>query len=242
MNSDVNPNPAQSPGVSFQPLHSGLGFHPFPDGLPYSPTSNSRRAQPRSNAEAHAPYTIQSTRAHQKQEKKEALQSAWTPPLLRQTPPKKTKKSPNHHSVLTQKEHPESLGYSYLITRTLSYVLDLTIHTFLVSTVVALTLWFNDIDIRILTHSGMFPIIAIFFMAFNWLLVMIQELVFRSSLGKSVFHLVIPASRTKIFLRALLFIPSATLGIPLILGLFNRKRRCLHDLPFDTQPTRITKL
>ncbi len=225
MNSDLTPNHHQNSEVSFRPLHSGMGFHPFPDGLPYT-TPNKNRAP--------APERPMPTQA----------QPTFRAPVRQFTTPVKSpvKVEAEPRKIPLLKDTGESLGISYLLKRVVAYSLDFAIHSSLVTAVVALAFWFNEIDPRILVDSGMLLVAGVFLIGFNWFLVMLQETLFQTSLGKSAFRLVLPTSRLKIFLRALLFIPSALLGIGLILGLFNRKRRCLHDFLLDAQPIRVTKL
>ena len=255
MNSDQTPTRNQKPNVSFEPLHSGLGFHPFSDGLPYSvPNKNrmSTSARPSPQLSKPTPQTLQQPLADRMNSRPEnprrqenfrpPMEGPWVPPVLPQGTRPTWKTASNTSAPLPKKIISESPGASYLIARVFSYGIDCLVHTSLVGGIIWLTLWFNEMDLRILTYSGMLPVIAVFLIAFNWFLVTLQELIFHTSLGKSLFQLVIPASRGKILFRSLIFIPSALSGIGLIFGIFNRKRSCLHDLPFETQPIRVTKL
>jgi hypothetical protein len=212
MQSDLGPHRNQNTDVSFRPLHSGLGFHPFSDGLPYAPQQKPKSPTPQRAPEVRAAPQAQTQ--------------------ARQTP------TPPRPPLAGIRPETEQLGVSYLFVRGAAYTLDLLVHTSLLSGIVGLTFWLNEVDPRILLDTTMIPIFAVALLGLNWFLVAFQEVLFRSSLGKSLFSLVLRGSRTKILLRAILFIPSALIGAGLVLGFFNRKRRCLHDALFNLQPLR----
>ena len=232
MHSDFKPNPNHKKPVSCQPLHSGLGFHPFPDGLPYSAQKGQNLPSPSATR----------TNSNPSQGRTESSPLLGRPdPAL--PPIKKLLQDTTTPSPAPQKPiQTPALTLSYSLSRSLAYLLDLFIHSSLMCSVIALTLWFNEIDLRILVDSGMLPVATLFLVAFNWFLVMLQEVVFRTSLGKSVFRLSLPTSRLRILCRAILFVPSAALGVGIILGLFNPRKRCLHDLIVNAQPTWMTIL
>ncbi len=83
----------------------------------------------------------------------------------------------------------------------------------------------------------------LFLCVFNWAITTAQEVAFSTSLGKRLFGLALNGSASAIFLRAFFFLPSVGFaGIGLIWALFDRRKRCWHDLVVDLQPTEIAYL
>ena len=205
--------------LSFKPLTEGLGFHPFSDGLPYAPLRKNRTPTTGGGAVAAGPPSFaRPTKLNQATQKAETDK-----PLLRE----------------------ETFGFSYLFKRMIAYFID---SFFNISVcVIALTYILIHEDIRIeslVIGPDLAFLIVTFLFVFNWALITAQEVTFRSSLGKRIVSLQLSgSSASKLLLRSFLFILSGFFcGIGLLWGLFDKQKRCWHDVVTDIQPVNLTKL
>jgi uncharacterized RDD family membrane protein YckC len=83
----------------------------------------------------------------------------------------------------------------------------------------------------------------LFFTLFNWALVTAQEIAFGTTIGKRIFGLMIQGNTSAIFLRAFFFLPSLGFcGIGLLWSLFDRRKRCWHDVVVNVQPIEVARL
>lgn len=131
---------------------------------------------------------------------------------------------------LPQQLIPQTVGRGILFRRGASFLIDLTLSWILffgalVFYIVKVNAAFDPLAnmrvISILLGGGF---------GFHWGLVTLEELAFRTSFGKRVLGLRLRGGRFRIFLRAILFIPSlGFLMLGLLFGFFQEKRRCFHD-------------
>lgn len=77
---------------------------------------------------------------------------------------------------------------------------------------------------------------AIFALA-SWSIVLLQEVLFKTSLGKWIFRIRLGGPRVSIFVRAFFFPLSALAGgLGLLWSLWDPRGRCWHDLLADLEP------
>lgn len=126
---------------------------------------------------------------------------------------------------------------SYLIKRAVAYLLDTVINVFLCLAGFILAMWSQDLNPELIFTSNMSLLVGLFLFVFNWGVITAQEVAFQTSLGKRIFGLVIEGSASALFLRAFFFIPSVVFGgAGLLWCLFDKKKRCWHDLVVNHQP------
>lgn len=247
--------PPKKPDLSFEPLSSGLGFHPFSDGLPYAPVSkNSTSTKPPQNTMGtgalaaglpgyRPPPPPNSPRVSIQQPRMPAPVTARAP--IRQqaqaTPAKVTVET------LTAQLTPEMLqptfGFGYLFKRAFAYVIDSLFNLGLCAGALSAALWKQDLSPELLFTPGIILVASLFLGFFNWAITTAEEVAFGTSIGKRIFGLAIQGSASAIFLRSFFFIPSVCFGgIGLLWSLFDRRRRCWHDLVVDLQPMEIASL
>ena len=140
-------------------------------------------------------------------------------------------------SSLDQVVDKESLPEHYLSKRVLAYSIDLGFNSLLLGTVLSVTVWFYEVDTQILLHSSMLAVVALVLFSMNWILVLLQEVVFKTSLGKYFFRLMLTGGRGQILIRGLLFpFSCAPLGLGLLWACFDPNKACLHDRLLGSQP------
>ena len=131
----------------------------------------------------------------------------------------------------------ETLPSDYLMKRVLAYGLDLVFNSILMSMILLTTFWFYEVDMQILLHSSLFGVVIVLLVFMNWTLVLLQEVVFKTSLGKLFFRLALAGSRIQILVRGLFFPLSCGLGgAGLIWAWFNPNKACFHDQLLGSQP------
>jgi hypothetical protein len=92
-------------------------------------------------------------------------------------------------------------------------------------------------------NPGIVMISVLFFVLFSWALITAQEIAFGTSVGKRVFGLMINGSTSAIFLRAFFFLPSIGFcGVGLLWSLFDKRKRCWHDVVVNVQPIEVARL
>lgn len=199
--------------IQFKPAHSGVGFHPFSNGLPYTPTPGAGTFAGR------PPKTVV--------------------PRVNKVP------SPQKNETEALKTNPIELhlDWSYLLLRLIAYGLDIISMASLTVSGFGISLLTLKMSPWILLDSSLILMSIAMTAFFCWALILIQELIFQTSLGKIIVGLRLRGSATSIFLRSLLFIPSFIFGgFGLFWGLFDSEKRCWHDVATDLQPSRITRL
>jgi len=200
----------QGPNLNFKPVHQGLGFHPFSDGLPYAP-----------QGPLHRP-------------KKPVAAGATVAGPIRIAP------------TITKSSVPEALplqvpsyGLSYLGLRVLAYGIDLAFHLSLS----ALALWgllvAMGYEATVVFENGVMEMSLLSILIAGWVLMTAQEVALGSTPGKRIVGLKLQGSAATIFIRSFFFSLSLLFfGLGLVWALFNRQRRCWHDLAADLQPTK----
>lgn len=246
-------------GIDFKPLTQGLGFHPFSDGLPYAPVSKSvARPQatphtpsrdtasgagavsagkpefaypaPRVNVPVASPSVPRVSPQPQVQIQKPAVQKAAAKKTTTQAPTAQAFGEPK-------------FGYVYLLKRVLAYSLDTTLNTSLLATGLSFALLNEDMTPDLLMNPGIVMISILFFTLFNWALVTAQEIAFGTTIGKRIFGLMVQGSTSAIFLRAFFFLPSLSFcGVGLLWSLFDKRKRCWHDVVVNVQPIEVARL
>jgi uncharacterized RDD family membrane protein YckC len=258
-------------GIDFKPITQGLGFHPFSDGLPYAPVSKTAaRPQATPHAPARdsremasgagavsggkadfvypAPRVNVPVAAPVTQKASGSSQSLAQPQTQVQKPvAARTAKAPAKQTA-TATPTPQAFGepkfgYLYLFKRVLAYMLDTTLNTSLLATGLSFALLNEDMNPDLLMNPGIVMISILFFTLFNWALVTAQEIAFGTTIGKRIFGLMIQGSTSAIFLRAFFFLPSLGFcGVGLLWSLFDRRKRCWHDVVVNVQPIEVARL
>lgn len=203
----------QPPQLNFRPLHSGLGFHPFSDGLPYAP------------------------------------QTPKAPPLPRPIlPPRQVVMAPAKAPAATPAAMPaqapaptpapvQTPGWSYLPLRMTAFGIDVIFHLsaaalLLMGGVVAM-----GYEPLVIFEGGVFSAALLTISVLGWAMMVGQEVALGSTPGKRIVGLKLQGSPAALFLRAFFFLISLMfMGAGLLWALFNRERRCWHDLASDVQP------
>ncbi len=209
--------------LKFKPVTEGLGFHPFSDGLPYAPATKAPTA-----GVARPARLPQSAVVRMGTGATVAGPVSWKAPT--------TTPQAQPQPAATE----ERFGIVYLFERVTAYLLDSAL---MLSGLAAGASYYLA---HFATPSGRdanvqdWAYILLVIGTLHWALITFQEVAFGTTIGKRVFRLAIPGSAAAVFLRAFFFVPSLIFaGIGLIPALFDRKRRCLHDLIVDTQPEHI---
>lgn len=80
-------------------------------------------------------------------------------------------------------------------------------------------------------------VLGVIFALASWALVLLQEILFKTSLGKWIFRLRLGGPRVSIFVRAFFF-PLSVLagGLGLLWSLWDPRGRCWHDMLADLEP------
>jgi hypothetical protein len=241
----------KEPEISFKPINKGLGFHLFADGLPYTshfkavpekkpvppPSSRQESGDPLLGTQMRQSFRAGAGRSFDGIAQHKSLRSQSTQSQIAVKPGSALPVMPQG----VQQE--DAFDLSYVMRRVFAYVLDTFLNSLVLGTSFGVTFWFYEVDIKMILDPGIMLITTLLFLGLNWFLIALQELVFQTSMGKYCFHLIIPGSRVRIFLRTLLFIPSAAcLGLGLLSIFFTRRRCGLHDLLVEVQPIHVTKL
>jgi hypothetical protein len=136
-----------------------------------------------------------------------------------------------------------NFGWGYPIARVFAFCFDLVFHLALAATGITIALAFADLEPWFLLENGVAGMTLLFLVAFSWALMTAQEVAFGTTLGKRIVGLRLRGSATAIFLRAFFFLPSfGFAGAGILWALFDRNKRCWHDVTVDLQPTRATQL
>ena len=214
---ELKPGMAGSEKIQFKPLSEGLGFHTFPDGFPYiSQKPSQRLGQSREDG-----------KIGRLSEKGKSPFPHHPVPLSQEIKKTQTKSK-------TQVFGPK-LGLGYLIKRLLAYAIDSMV-TVMILVIFA---WnqMESLQSEVFRNSGVVLVAAIVATWVQWAQVLVQEILFKTSIGKWFLDLSFQGTRWAIFLRAVFFIPSVGLfGIGLLWSLMDRGRQCWHDKIANLQP------
>jgi uncharacterized RDD family membrane protein YckC len=251
--------------LNFQPITEGLGFHPFSDGLPYAPMGKTSTkvstgsgavvAGPVSYAKTHSPVpSIPTQRPTALMAGASAAAAARSQAPRISVPvarpqvqaPQKTVQTPVTEpsaTSLLDGHHEQRLGIVYLFKRLFAYLLDSAFNLALCAAALSGALWKQDLNPELLFSPSIVLISVLFLSFFNWAITTAQEVAFGTSIGKRVFGLALNGSTSAVFLRAFFFLPSIGFGgLGLLWSLFDRRKRCWHDMVVDLQPIEIAKL
>jgi hypothetical protein len=140
-------------------------------------------------------------------------------------------------------EAEQTFGWIYVTKRVAAYVVDTTFNIVMTVATFSFVLWQQNINPDALFTPGVVLISALFLIFFNWCLITAQEVAFGTSFGKRIFGLGLVGNLSAIFMRAFFFLPSIGFaGLGLIWALFDRRKRCWHDVAADLQPIEIARL
>ncbi len=256
----------------FKPLSEGLGFHPFSDGLPYAPvtknTTNKTPTSPGAASSRSIPLPVGPMPDFQRGSGATAAGAASfalparpnltsftalprvsvpvAPPSLNSphgSVQAQDKASSAQMSAEFQAELAPANGLGYLAKRSVAYLLDTAFNTGLCAGTFGFALWKQGISPETLIGPSMIFLFVVFLCTFNWAIMTAQEMAFGTTLGKRIFGLALDGSGAAIFLRAFFFLPSAGfLAVGLLWGIFDRRKRCWHDLVVNLQPIEIAQL
>jgi hypothetical protein len=255
-----------TPPLQFKAVNEGLGFHPFSDGLPYAPVvKKSRESAPErepasrsmgTGATVAGPISVSPaiTRPAPRVKVPVASQVATSlesspaagPAIgvpVRYRPAAAAAAAKPAAQPASRAIPTPSYGLLYLAKRVLAYSLDTALNLSAVVAALSFVLVRNDVPPEALVSSGVLLLTLVFLTFFNWAVITAQEIAFGTSIGKRVFGLALDGSASAVFLRAFFFLPSAGFaGLGLIWALFNRERRCWHDVAVDLQPQEVASL
>jgi hypothetical protein len=137
----------------------------------------------------------------------------------------------------------KNFGWTYPLARSFAFLLDVTFNILVTATVVTVALAFADLEPWFLLEGNLAGMTLFFLVAFSWALMAVQEILFKTTVGKRVMGLKLRGTATEIFLRSFFFLPSIGFaGAGILWALFDRDKRCWHDVAINLQPTRITQL
>ena len=243
--------------VSFRPVTEGLGFHPFSDGLPYAPMGKNPKSdmalKPMSTSGTGAiaagpprpvlpkvlpkAPTFPTTSLGEMRGAKETL--GFPPSRVPRISVPIAKKegaglSAQPPKLILKKG---SKGMAYVATRSMAYLFDISFNSLLMGGILIGLVWQGDIQLDLFLDYGVSTGTAVFFLISSWGLIALQEVFFRSSLGKYLFQLRLDGSRLRIVLRALLFPFSVgVFSLGIVWGLLHERRSCWHDILSGIQP------
>ena len=240
--------------ISFTPITDGLGFHPFSDGLPYAPVSKNP-ALKKSPAQPNEPLSMGSGAEvggrprFSFPDKKIGARTISVPTVGGATetfPANNHLKQHFHSQVKTQTKSDKievTFGFPYLLKRVIAYFIDSTLNVTLSAGAMGLVLWEFNIVPHFFRAPDLVILAGIFLLVFNWALITAQEIAFSTSLGKRLFRLSIDGDASAIFLRAFFSLISFSfMGLGIVWAVFDKKRRCWHDIMVELQPLEIAAL
>ncbi len=223
--------------IQFKPLSDGLGFHPFSDGLPYAPVTKAPRAQSRpqpsysrgSGAVAAGPPSY----------------ARVTVPVAAQTRARVTAPAlavqPQASAIAATAE--PTFGLGYLLKRLMAFLFDTVVNTGLCAGGMMLILMKENLEFAVIFNPALVAIAAVFLSIFNWALTAAQEVAFGTSLGKRIFGLRIQGGAFVILMRSVCFLPSLVFcAMGILWAVFDRRKRCWHDVATGVQPMEIARL
>jgi len=216
----TNPSLSSNEKISFSPMHKGLGFHHFTDTL-------------NSNKTINPPVTKVSLRQ---------------PPPPVQRPSGDAYKKPSLNMALKETQAAPSIekqqvyGFLYLTKRMFAFLFDTALNFSLCLGAFLLVLLQINIDFNPLLTLDVMAVTFLFLCVFNWILITSQEIAFHTSIGKKMFSLTLKGDVTQIFLRSFYFLISFGFLLGIFWSLFDRKKRCLHDIFVDLQPQEVAEI
>lgn len=229
--------------LQFKPLTPGLGFHPFSDGLPYAPVSKAKTPTTGTGAiSAGMPKPVLPKSPAPSLIPQRIAPQVHVPVATPSAPPIKTLTiEPDHDLAPRREQTPPGLGY--LFKRLVAFLVDLSIHGVASLSAFYLSALQWDAPVEVFSDPHIVRLAFIGVAAFHWFSTLLQELLFQSTMGKSLFHMRLDGTVMRRFARALLFLPSLLLGgIGVLWALFDPKKRTLYDRWSNVQPREIVIL
>ena len=236
--------------ISFQPLSEGLGFHPFSDGLPYAPVAKSAKNPEKNSAGSLAPS--QRTTVNAGLQMGTGAVAAGVPqPVLAShgksqrsfhvpqisVPVARQASVAEKSMVKTEPSSSQFFTWGYLMRRVLGQGMDVLLSATLF--LLAARFWFrnDEFNSELFMNLGVIVVTVGFWSIFHWSTLVIQEIIFKTTLGKRMLGLRLHGNAFLILIRSILFIPSFGLfGLGLLWGVFDPKKRCWHDRIVGIQP------
>jgi hypothetical protein len=264
----MNKNPPELPEfetdtILFKPLTDGLGFHPFSDGLPYAPIGKNPKtnmakgtgavaAGPVKTALPAAPAAKGPARSLKKAVESSTPNLYQAPrvsvpvakPVLKPTViPNIQKesgvsalKSKLESQIKTQKK--STKGLAYLGARLMAYLFDVSFNSLLLGGGLFGLVWSEQIRVEQVFEMGLPLTLSVFFLITAWGFIALQEILFKSSIGKFLFHFKLEGSRFWILFRGLMFpLSMGFAGVGIIWTFFHGSRSCWHDILSGVQPS-----
>ena len=214
--------------LDFKPVNDGLGFHSFSDGLPYAPISKRITAP---LAGRNAPAGAQMAGPPQ------FVKPTPTPPQFK-APPLAPRVAPPVPPVQPEPSLPAPpLGFFYLFKRVVAFTFDGLFNTCLVSAAGVAALWTFNTAVPQTLSGDFVALLGLMFLFLHWLLMAIQEVLFKTTVGKKLMGLHLEGSPLTLLLRAVAFpVGVVFFGLGILWPLFDAKRRGWHDIALKSQP------
>lgn len=209
--------------LEFKAINDGLGFHPFSEGLPYSPPTkkNVSYSTGAGAVSAGTPIFVYPS------------QPSPPAPVIA---PKIENKTPIENLPRWDLKR-EDLSYSF--KRAIAFLIDCFFSTALCLSAFTIAIWKQNLRWELLKSFDSLLLVGVFVVFFNGALIMAQEIGLKTTLGKRLVGLKIEGPSTLILLRSVLFfVSSITLGAGLLWALFDKEKRCWHDVATGIRPTR----
>lgn len=248
--------------LKFKSLSEGLGFHPFSEGLPYAPVSKRKMGAGAEAAGIARPVPIRSIpRVVQKgspsaasASRTEALPSASVQQSAQNAafvtanqvrPQAQVAASQAAPAVVATAQARPSFSPGaeiiqdrwYLFKRATAFCFDLATTLLIFSISLAAFFTFFRANVAQLVTVDTLPSVVFLFAFVHWAFVTLQELIFKTSIGKSAFGLNLKGERFTIFLRAVFsWVSFGLFGAGLLYALFDSRKRALHDVISGLQP------
>lgn len=228
------------PELNFTPITDGLGFHPFSDGLPYAPVSKTATSKVAPTPKPMAPLSPMGTGAVAAGTPRFSVPQVSVP---RVSVPQASQPQPQAQAPAPTLQVDERYGFVYSFKRIFAFAIDWALNISLCLTALSFALVRQDIEPTALMAPEVLLLAVLFVLTFSWALVTAQEVAFGTSVGKRIFRMSLRGGPAAIFLRAFFFLPSVGFcGIGLLWAVFDRRRRCWHDLAADLQPQELARL
>ncbi len=256
--------------LDFKPISEGLGFHPFSNGMPYAPVSKAPGNSSQSSGKTSPAPSRDFTRGsgavaagrpqfvipRQPQQAPSMPRPARTKTSVAVAAAAAASRTSSINanvrgvtqsrvpvpSVMPAESTDEIFGIGYVFKRIFAYTLDCTFSLMIYVGVLSLAAWKGLSSLDSTLSPGVWMLGGMAWALFHWFFLTAQELIFKTSFGKQWFGLRLFGDASAIFVRAFLFVPSVLFcGLGLVWCLFDRRRRCWHDVAADLAPTEIAQ-
>lgn len=229
--------------IEFKPLTDGLGFHPFENGLPYAPGPHSKHPSTLSSGSG-AVSAGRPVFSFPIYDPAMAPRPVPARPIVETNPAP----SPAREALPARDNSVDARGMGYVFKRSFAYLVDTLIHGTLGAGALVSGIWKQDIQLESLATPGVLLLIGGFLLAFNWTMMLAEEVALGTTVGKRLMGLTLMSTQgrpsvSRVLLRAVLFCFSmAFCGLGLLSSLFDSKKRCWHDLASGIEPQETARL